>query len=163
MSERLFQLSLSCLKKLVSAGLKISFAESCTGGLIAKSITDHSGASDVFECGVVSYSGRIKAGLLGVSEDTLARFGEVSEQTAREMARGIRKLSGADIGVGVTGIAGPGGATADKQVGLIFVSIASEDYTEVYMLELYQDIYDRRRRREYTACFVFEKIIDLIS
>lgn len=103
---------------------QLALAESCTGGYIAKRITEISGSSEVFECGVVSYANRIKHQLLGVREDTLAEFGAVSEQVAAQMAEGVRKLAGADIGVGVTGIAGPGGGTPEKPVGLVYIGIS---------------------------------------
>ena len=119
------------VQQLKEKGLKVATAESCTGGLISKRITEIPGASDVFECGVCSYANRIKHELLGVSDQTLEQFGAVSEQTAREMAEGIRRLSGADIGVSVTGIAGPGGGTPEKPVGLVYLGVSSERYSKV--------------------------------
>ena len=119
------------VQQLKEKGLKVATAESCTGGLISKRITEIPGASDVFECGVCSYANRIKHELLGVSERTLEQFGAVSEQTAKEMAEGIRRLSGADIGVSVTGIAGPGGGTPEKPVGLVYLGVSSERYSKV--------------------------------
>lgn len=160
MNDELFLISRRCVEILRLHGKRVAFAESCTGGLLSKCMTDHSGASDVIECGVVSYSGKIKHKLLGVREDTLRIYGEVSEPTAAEMAQGIVSLSGADIGVGITGIAGPTGATIDKKVGLIYVAIARTDNTEVHKLELYDDI-SRQERRTKTALFVFNRIIEL--
>ena len=160
--DKLYNISLECLKLLKSKGKKIALAESCTGGLIAKSITDHNGASDVFECGVVSYSGKIKAHLLCVQQSTLDTFGEVSAETAAEMARGVAELSTADFGVGVTGIAGPTGATKDKKVGLIYVSVFYQNTIHSYKLELYDEM-DRDERRKQTARFVFSKIIEFLS
>ncbi len=119
------------VQQLKEKGLKVATAESCTGGLISKRITEIPGASDVFECGVCSYANRIKHELLGVSDQTLEQFGAVSEQTAKEMAEGIRRLSGADIGVSVTGIAGPGGGTPEKPVGLVYLGVSSERYSKV--------------------------------
>lgn len=159
----LLESSNACVAKLKLAHKKVAFAESCTGGLLSKSITEHSGASEVFDCGVVSYSGTIKHRILGVCEDTLKQYGEVSSQTAREMARGIRKLSGADIGVGVTGIAGPTGGTHDKKVGLIYIGFSYLEQTYVHKLELYDPQMTRSMRREYAACFVFNKILELIE
>lgn len=109
--------------KLREKKLKVGFAESCTGGLLSKRLTDISGSSEVFDCGVVSYANEIKHRLLGVGEETLAKYGAVSPQTAAEMSQGIRKLSEADIGAGITGIAGPGGGTKEKPVGLVYVSV----------------------------------------
>ena len=119
------------VQQLKEKGLKVATAESCTGGLISKRINEIPGASDVFECGVCSYANRIKHELLGVSDQTLKQLGAVSEQTAREMAEGIRRLSGADIGVSVTGIAGPGGGTPEKPVGLVYLGVSSEGYSKV--------------------------------
>lgn len=107
-------------------GLKVGLAESCTGGLVAKRLTDIPGSSDVFDCGVVSYSNDVKKRLLGVKEETLAKYGAVSRKTAAEMSQGARALSGADIGVGITGLAGPGGGSDKKPVGLVYVSVCND-------------------------------------
>ena len=119
------------LKQLVdllrSKGLKISSAESLTGGMISELITSIPGASEVIECGVCSYSNRIKHELLGVSQETLDKYTEYSEQTAREMAEGIKRLSGADIGISTTGIAGPGGGSDEKPVGLVYIGVAAKE------------------------------------
>ena len=105
-------------------GLKLATAESCTGGLIAKRITDVSGSSNVFECGIVSYANRIKHEILGVSNETLEKYGAVSEQTAREMVAGALKVSCADLAVAVTGIAGPNSDDTEKPVGLVFIAFS---------------------------------------
>ena len=105
-------------------GLTIALAESCTGGLVAKRITDIAGASEVFGFGCVTYSNAAKQRLLGVSAETLERCTAVSEQTALEMARGVRALSGADIGLSVTGYAGPGGGTEEHPVGTVFIGLS---------------------------------------
>lgn len=101
----------------------ITTAESCTGGLLSKRITDVPGASAVFRLGASTYSGGAKRSVLGVKRSVLKKHGEVSPETAASMAVGIRKRTGADIGVGITGIAGPGGGTSAKPVGLIYVSV----------------------------------------
>ena len=106
---------------LKEKGLTISCAESCTGGLVAKSITDVSGCSSVFYGGVVSYDNSVKMGILGVSEDTLRAYGAVSEQTACEMARGVCKACKTDIGISTTGIAGPSGGSPEKPVGTVYI------------------------------------------
>lgn len=111
------------VKLLNEKHLKITTAESCTGGLIAKMITDVSGASNVFDCGIVSYSNSIKSSVLGVSEDTLNQFGAVSEQTVREMVLGAIRVAKADIGVAVSGIAGPLSDSTNKPVGLIWIAV----------------------------------------
>lgn len=101
------------------AGRRIAVAESCTGGLVAAALTEIAGSSDVFERGFVTYSNEAKMELLGVSEDVLATFGAVSPATAWAMAQGVLAASPADIAVSITGIAGPGGATPGKPVGMV--------------------------------------------
>ena len=114
--------------------LVMACAESCTGGLIAKRITDVSGSSAVFNCGVVSYSNEIKENVLGVKKETLREFGAVSEQTVREMVEGVLKISGADIAVSVSGIAGPNSDNTSKPVGLIFIAVSDGKETVVKRL-----------------------------
>ncbi len=116
---------------LKASGQKIATAESCTGGGIGARLTGISGASEVYDGGVISYANEIKARLLGVKEETLATYGAVSAQTAREMALGVQTLMGADYGISVTGIAGPGGGTPEKPVGLVYIGIASPRSVEV--------------------------------
>lgn len=108
---------------LRSKGLTLSLAESCTGGLIGATITDMPGASDVFMGSAVTYSNESKMSILGVSERALAEHGAVSEETAVEMAEGSLKAYGSDVALSVTGIAGPGGATDTKPVGLVYMAI----------------------------------------
>lgn len=115
------------VKELSERKLKIATAESCTGGLISKMITDVSGASAVFDCGVCSYANEIKAKLLSVSEEDLRTKGAVSREVAMQMAEGIRKLSGADMGISTTGIAGPTGGTALKPVGTVYIGVSTVD------------------------------------
>lgn len=129
-------LQTAAVELLRASGLKTAVAESCTGGYLAKRITDVPGSSDVFECGVVSYANAVKAKVLGVKEETLAQYGAVSPQTAQEMADGVRTLSGADIGVSLTGIAGPGGGSQEKPVGLVYLGISSPWHSEVKELRL---------------------------
>ena len=105
--------------------LSLVTAESCTGGLIASRITDVAGSSVYFLGGIVAYSYEVKASLLGVSWDTLNNNGAVSRETVIEMARGARKVLGADIAVSVSGIAGPGGGTLDKPVGTVWVGLST--------------------------------------
>ena len=124
------------VQALLERGLTISTAESCTGGLVAKSITDVSGASSVFWGGVVSYDNSVKMGVLGVLESTLASHGAVSYETAREMALGVRQALKTDIGISTTGIAGPGGGTKEKPVGTVFVGISYKDTTESFLLKI---------------------------
>lgn len=119
------------VKLLLKHKKTITFAESCTGGLLAKKITEVSGASECFNCSYVTYSNEQKEKILGVSHKTLKKHGAVSEHTALEMCRGAKDVSDADIAVSVTGIAGPGGGTADKPVGLVYIGICTDDICEV--------------------------------
>jgi len=116
---------------LLEAGLTLAVAESCTGGMIAARITNVPGSSAYFDRSAVTYSNRAKDQLLGVSADTLARHGAVSETCARQMAEGVREGAGADLGLSVTGIAGPDGGTDEKPVGTVFIAIADEQETHV--------------------------------
>ncbi|MCH8029255.1 MAG: competence/damage-inducible protein A [Candidatus Dadabacteria bacterium] len=109
---------------LLKDGLTISVAESCTGGLVASRITDVPGSSRYFERGVVTYSNEAKTELLAVPRELLNRYGAVSAPVVQRMAQGVRELSGTDIGVGITGIAGPGGGTPGKPVGTVFIGIS---------------------------------------
>lgn len=126
--ESLEELAVKLLKE---QGKKIATAESCTGGLLAKRLTDISGSSAVFEMGAVTYANRIKELLLDVPHEVLEEHGAVSEETARAMAEGIVKKSGADIGIGITGIAGPEGGTAEKPVGLVYIALSDGEHTWV--------------------------------
>jgi nicotinamide-nucleotide amidase len=114
------------------AGLKLATAESCTGGMIAARLTDIAGSSDVVERGFVTYSNEAKHELLGVPMDLIARVGAVSEEVARAMAEGAVARSRADVAVAVTGIAGPGGATPTKPVGLVHLACARRDAATVH-------------------------------
>lgn len=132
-----YELEEYLVQLLKKSGKAIATCESCTGGLISKRITNVSGASDVFGYGVCTYANEAKIKLLGVSEATLADYGAVSEYTAKEMALGMRNLSGADIAISTTGIAGPGGGTDKKPVGLVYTAIsASDGYEECLELRL---------------------------
>jgi len=111
---------------LKERGLTLSLAESCTGGLISSRITNISGSSSYFERGIVSYSNGAKVELLKVDEDVIAKYGAVSIEVARQMADGVRAISGTDIGLSITGILGPTGATNDKPVGLVYIGICDD-------------------------------------
>ena len=110
--------------KLSERRLTLSLAESCTGGLASDMVTDVPGSSAYFLAGLVTYSNEAKVRLLGVNETTLRTHGAVSEETAREMAEGVRKVIGSDIGASTTGIAGPGGATPTKPAGLVHFAVS---------------------------------------
>lgn len=117
------------VQEMTARGLTLATAESCTGGLMGKRITDVPGASACYLGGVVSYQNEVKENLLGVRHETLISKGAVSEETACQMAQGVRKALGADIGISTTGVAGPGGGTPEKPVGLIYVGISTKDKT----------------------------------
>ena len=114
---------------LKQRGARVSFAESCTGGMLTAKIVDLPGASDVLDESHVTYANAAKQRILGVQPATLERFGAVSPECAREMAEGARRISGADYGVSVTGIAGPDGGTAEKPVGLVYIGVSDENGT----------------------------------
>lgn len=110
------------VRELQNKGYTITTAESCTGGLLAGRILNVSGASEVYNEGHITYSNEAKERLLGVGHETLERYGAVSEQTATEMARGAARVANANVGLSTTGIAGPGGGTIEKPVGLVYVA-----------------------------------------
>jgi PncC family amidohydrolase len=112
---------------LRTRGLKLASAESCTGGLVADHITDIPGCSDYFVGGVVAYAYEAKVALLHVSWDTLRLHGAVSRETVIEMARGVRTALGADLGISVSGIAGPGGGMPDKPIGTTWIGLSARD------------------------------------
>ena len=135
--------------------LTLAAAESCTGGLVAGRITDVSGASEVFSGGVVAYSNEAKSGILRVNPETLGQHGAVSEETAAEMAEGVRMLFGADIGIATNGIAGPGGGTADKPVGTVCFGFASGNGVETFTRNIPGD---RERVRRFTSQIILNKV-----
>lgn len=108
-------------------GLSLSICESCTGGMLGSIITEVPGSSNYFKGGVIAYSNEIKNNIVGVKKKTLKNFGAVSSQTANEMARGIKKLTNSGISIAITGIAGPGGGSKEKPVGLVFIGIATKN------------------------------------
>ena len=143
-------------QKLIAKNLTMSTAESCTGGMIAAAMTDISGISAVFERGIVTYSNGAKMDELGVLEETLAQYGAVSPQTAEEMVRGLKAKTGSRVCVSVTGIAGPGGGTPEKPVGLIYVGVMLDDRMEVF--ELRTNNTKRQWNRNYTMLFALYQV-----
>jgi nicotinamide-nucleotide amidase len=135
------------LKVFRARGLKIATAESCTGGLVAGALTEIAGSSDVVDRGFVTYSNAAKEAMLGVTAATLKRHGAVSAETAAAMAAGALKNSEADITVAITGIAGPGGGSAQKPVGLVHFAAASRDGRRLALHRRFGKI-GRRRVRE---------------
>lgn len=134
------------LAELRQRNLTLAAAESCTGGGFGNRITNIPGSSDVYLGGVVSYSNEMKMKLLGVEQDTLEKHGAVSKETAQQMARGVRQLSGADIGIGITGIAGPGGGSPGKPVGLVFMHLNTA-HTDLALYKIFPDAREIVKRR----------------
>jgi nicotinamide-nucleotide amidase len=134
------------LKLCRASGLHVATAESCTGGLVVAALTEIPGSSDVVDRGFVTYSDDAKRAMLGVPAATLKRHGAVSAQTAKAMAAGALKNSRADIAVSITGIAGPGGGSKQKPVGLVYFAAASRDGRRVARKRLYGEIGRRRVR-----------------
>ena len=118
-------------KLLVDKKMTVSTAESCTGGMVASTLINYPGISEVFMEGAVTYSNEAKMKRLGVKKETLEDFGAVSEECAREMAKGIAKNAGTRIGISTTGIAGPGGGTEEKPVGLVYAGLCIDGITKV--------------------------------
>ena len=161
LAEFVYGIDYTCIEEAVVEKLKekkltVAAAESCTGGLVAKRITDIAGASEIFECGIVSYSNRIKHDVLGVSSDDLEKYGAVSETVAKQMAVGALKVSGADVAVSVTGIAGPGSDSSGKPVGLIYIGLA--DKNNVWVRELKTSRKDRSYNRYVSASNALDMI-----
>ncbi len=144
---------------LMDKKVSIAFAESCTGGLISSVITDIPGISAVFDRAVVSYSCNSKVENLGVKQETLDKYGAVSRETAIEMAEGIRRVSGTDLGLSVTGIAGPDGGTEEKPVGLVYLALAHKTGTYCKVLKLAGK---RKKIRNMTVLNAFDMIRRLL-
>jgi nicotinamide-nucleotide amidase len=145
---------------LVRAGKRVAVAESCTGGLVAERITARAGASRVFVGGVVAYADAVKVGALGVSAQDIRREGAVSETVARQMALGVAERFGAEAGIGVTGIAGPGGGTPEKPVGTVWLAVSLEGDVRVTRLSL---LGDRREIRERAAQEALARLLRLVA
>ncbi len=154
-SEKDQPLDLVAANLLLENNITLAAAESCTGGLISETLTNVPGISKIFMGGAVTYSNEAKEEYLGVKHQTLTAHGAVSRETAREMAEGVRKRLKTDIGVSITGIAGPDGGTPEKPVGLVYIGLASEKGTITKELRLQGN---RRRIRAITALNVFDMI-----
>ena len=145
---------------LKKQNLTVATAESCTGGLIAHTLTNISGSSDYFDRGIVSYSNNAKMELLDVPENLLKKYGAVSEQVAKAMAEGIRKSSKVDIGISTTGIAGPKGGTKEKPVGLVYIAISASENTVV---KKFQFSGDRLQNKESTCNAALNMFLDCLT
>lgn len=139
------------VRELISQNKRIAAAESCTGGYVAKRITNVSGSSEVLDGSIVTYANSVKERFVNVSRETLQTYGAVSRQTAIEMARGVRELFGADIGVSTTGIAGPTGGTPEKPVGTVFVGVSADGFEDVRELHIGNGLADREKVRYISA------------
>lgn len=151
------------IQKFTEKEIRVAVAESCTGGFICHMITNISGSSKIFDRGVISYSNQAKIDILNVSEDNIIEYGAVSKPVAYQMAENVRKLSKTDLGVGVTGIAGPTGGTEEKPVGLVYIGFSQPSKTEVFK-KVYQT--DRITFKEEVLEFVislFFQYLDEIS
>lgn len=147
-------------KLLVEKGLTLATAESCTGGLVAHRLTSVPGSSAYYLGGVVAYANEVKEAVLGVRHETLLAHGAVSEETAREMAKGARRQIGANLGVSVTGIAGPTGATPEKPVGLVYVALSALDAERC---ERYVWDGDRLANNEQSAEAALQLVVDYMK
>jgi nicotinamide-nucleotide amidase len=140
--------------------LTVATAESCTGGLIAHTLTNISGSSDYFDRGIISYSNRAKIELLGIPETMLKEHGAVSEEVAKAMAEGVRKKSNVDIGLATTGIAGPTGGTKEKPVGLVYIAVSTADSIEV---KRFQFSGNRLQNKESTCNAALTILLDYLT
>jgi len=145
---------------LRARGLKLATAESCTGGLIADKITDVPGSSDYFLGGFVSYAYEAKVAALGVSWDTLHKFGAVSRETVLEMARGARRALGADLAISVSGIAGPGGGLPEKPVGATWIGLVTPDGERA---EVFYWKGNRRENKEQSAQAALKMVTEFLQ
>lgn len=148
------------VKLLIKRGLKITSAESCTGGLFAASITSVSGSSECFYGSFVTYSNDIKHKMIDVKEETLEKYGAVSEECVLEMAENSRKIMNSDISIAISGIAGPSGGTEEKPVGLVWICLSADGY-----IKAYKNIFsgDRDKVREESVLFSLELVLNFIK
>ncbi len=159
--ESIQKLAAALVGELATSGKAVATAESCTGGWVAKAITDIPGASAVFHYGIVSYSNGAKEQILGVQIETLAEHGSVSEPVVEEMANGALNLSGADFGVAVSGVAGPDGGSDEKPVGTVWFAWAVRDGGKIRTDTSCQHFDgDRDLVRELTVVYALQGILD---
>jgi nicotinamide-nucleotide amidase len=162
MEKSLTNMATQVLDKCRARGLRLVTAESCTGGLIAATLTDIPGSSDVFDRGFVTYSNQAKCDMLGVDPDLIAQQGAVSELVARHMAQGALLHSGCDIAVAVTGVAGPGGGSDDKPVGTVHIVVAESQGTAHHELCAFGNL-SRSYIRKNTVLRSFSLLDGIIS
>lgn len=158
------KLATALVQELVASGKAVATAESCSGGWIAKAITDIAGSSAIFGYGVVSYSNGAKESVIGVRNDTLEAHGSVSEAVVTEMAEGVMHLSGADLSVAVSGVAGPGGGSKEKPVGTVWFAWAKRDGADALVQTALQHFAgDRDLVRELTVVHALQGIRERID
>jgi nicotinamide-nucleotide amidase len=145
------------VKKLIKKKLKISFAESCTGGMLASSITSISGASKVFNLGLVTYSNQAKIKILRVNKSIIKKYGAVSAECCKSMVVNLAKISKAQINVSVTGIAGPNGGTKNKPVGLVFIGVKKSNKFVI------SKNYFKHKKRNSIQKATVKKVFDIVS
>ncbi len=160
--DKLAQLAKSVLQLCDRAGYKLATAESCTGGMIASAVTDHAGSSSVFVAGFVTYSNAAKIQMIDVAAELIENVGAVSEEVSVEMALGALANSEADIAVSVTGVAGPGGGTADKPVGTVHMCCALGTGEVSHQLQNYGEM-TRPQIRYATACDALQMVINAVN
>ena len=160
MSDDIKQLVEQLAGQLLEKKRRVCTAESCTGGLIAKSFTDLAGSSAWFERGFVTYSNEAKTEMLGVDESVINLYGAVSEAVASAMARGALQHSAADYAIAVTGVAGPDGGSVEKPVGTVWLGLASKNQA---VAEKFQLKGDRHSVREQTLLIAVRRLIELMS
>ena len=146
----------SLVKTLAKKKLKISFAESCTGGLLASSITSVSGASKVFDLGLVTYSNQIKIKILKINKNIIKKYGAVSHECCLAMVNNLSKISKANINVSITGIAGPKGGTKQKPVGLVYIGIKKGNKTQI------NKYFFKSKKRSSVQKATVKKTLDLV-
>ncbi len=161
MDNELYQRAQSLGQALSRQGLKLVTAESCTGGWIAKAVTDVPGSSDWFDRGFVTYGNDAKADMLGVEMELLDQFGAVSEPVVREMALGALANSPADVAVAVSGIAGPGGGSAEKPVGTVWFAWALPGQDAVSRREIFSG--DREQVRRASVAHAMKTLVELLG
>ena len=146
----------SIVKKLTKKKLKISFAESCTGGLLANSITSISGASKVFNIGLVTYSNQAKIKFLKINRNIIRKYGSVSYECCLAMVNNLSKISKANINISVTGIAGPNGGTKQKPVGLVYIGVKRSNKTQI------NKYFFKNKKRSFIQKATVKKALNLV-
>ncbi len=160
MDKKLFEKAERAVKLLFRSNKTVSTAESCTGGMISQYITAVSGASVIFEMGICSYSSRIKNRILGVKGETLEKYGAVSRHTACEMAMRVREIASSDIGLSVTGVAGPEPCEG-KEVGTVYIAIADKSGVKAFKIII--EPISREHIRKSAVDAVFEMLYDYLT